>query len=108
MVKRLPGGGCSSGGPGKKAAATAACALNAAAYATLLATDAGSGNWGVYAERGSRLSDRFNTRSVSRFSKYRSRDSRLSDKPNSSCIANGDRCGARGALAFALIACILS
>lgn len=64
-----PDGWCSpSGGPGRKAAATAACALNAAAYATLLATDAGSWNCGVYAVLESLLSDKLRTRS-SRFSK---------------------------------------
>lgn len=107
VVVDSPGGGCNSGGPGRNAAATAACALKAAAYATRLAIDAGRGNWGVYADLGSLLSDKLSTLSPS-LSKYRSLLSRLSDKPSSSWIAKGDLCGARGALAFALIACMLS
>lgn len=95
------------GGAGRKAAATAACALNAAAYATRLATDAGSGNCGVYGDRGSLFSDRLRTLSLSLFSKYRSRLSLVSERPSSSWMPNGERCGARGALELALIACIV-
>lgn len=98
----VPGGGCSSGGAGRKAAATAACALKAAAYATRDATDAGSGN------RGSnpRPSDRLSARSPAAL-EYLSRGSRASDSPSSSWMANGLRCGGRGALG-PVTACISS